>query len=241
MDAPLLSHLLLLCSFLMLCGGALTPCQASHAAAAAAAASCLQLSTALLARLPTSVTSYTPEQCHALLTSCAALGTPVPDALGNILADGFCLTEDSSLQPEELVKGLLATAALGLLTVPRWGWWCMQLASSKWQRCDRQLLQQLAHVQVRVGYWGCTLYSMVLSAVGGGCWHPSVVLHMVLPSREAAVSCSPISCCDMIMPCCCFDVLMLCAVLCCLDARSSWAQMLLSWRRSCCHTNCGGW
>jgi hypothetical protein len=169
MDVPALSHLLLLCSFLMLCGGALLLCQASHAAAAAAAALFLQLSSALLARLPTTVTSYTPEQCHALLTSCAALGTPVPDALGTVLADGFCLTEDSSLQPEELVKGVLATAALGLLTVPRWGWWCMQLASSKWQRCDRQLLQQLAHVQVRVGCGGCTLSGMVVSAVGRGC------------------------------------------------------------------------
>lgn len=141
-------------------------CKASHAAAAAAAASCLQLSSALLARLPTSVTSYTPEKCHALLTACAALGTPVPDALGTVLADGFCLTEDSSLQPEELVKGVLATAALGLLTVPRWGWWCVQLASSKWQRCDRQLLQQLAHVQVRVGYGGlhCTVWCCLLLA-----------------------------------------------------------------------------
>jgi hypothetical protein len=66
----------------------------------------------------------------------------------------FCLTEDSSLQPEDLVKGVLATAQLGLLAVARWEWWCVQLASSKWQRCDRQLLQQLAGVQVRPGCGG---------------------------------------------------------------------------------------
>ena len=128
-----------------------------------------RLMAALLARAEAAAPADPPpEDCAALLFACARLGRAPAPALLEVAADGAALAAEAlggrPLRARPAVRALWALAALGALTVPRFGWLLTQLAGGRWVALSQEQLRAVAAARLLLGADGRELADEVLPA-----------------------------------------------------------------------------